>query len=768
MADYQRTATLNAAASDISTDLSDMLVFNLRFLLEGNPKDTDLAIERLEHAQKLARESQAATRLEYRQQFFKKIAAEMEPLKGLLREVRTSQLKIYQSFEDQMRPAYNTVLEITDNLTEVAHTVGNASASKAITDIWHPLSASLTVLNRFSQNLDLVNGQEALKRIVALSPLFDKLGATLTTDNGRQINDRLRKAYDTMVAICTAMLKSATETKALTQNVRRTAVQLNDDATAFSERVGKEAGDLAARNLAANATAQSSMLVISIGGVLLGALLAIFIIVGLVRVLNNLAGFANAIARGDFDHPLNSREKGEIGAMITSIQQIPATLNNILSDYLELEKKIECGAIDVKGDEAKYSGGFSTLIKGTNGILSRFLFLIDNIPTPLVVLDGNLKASFLNAVARDTAGHDYHGKTCKQLFECDDYDSANDALKKAVDTKQPHSAETRAHPKGQDMDITYTVMPVLDKENKLVAAVQFITDLTTIKTQQRTILQVASQASELSNRIAAASEELSAQVEQVSRGAEMQRARVESTATAMNEMNSTVMEVARSAGQASEQTETTKQRANEGANLVNKVVNSINQVNAVAMALQNNMQELGTQTESISSVMNVISDIADQTNLLALNAAIEAARAGEAGRGFAVVADEVRKLAEKTMSATQEVGASIAAVQNSANTNIEEVANAVKSIAEATELANHSGESLNGIVQLASENSAVVTSIATAAEEQSATSEEINRAIVEINQVVGETTEGMVQSSAAVQELSKVAQELRRVMEGLQ
>ena len=374
---------------------------------------------------------------------------------------------------------------------------------------------------------------------------------------------------------------------------------------------------------------------------------------------------------------------------------------------------------------------------------------------------------FLNAAARELTGNNYRGKSCKELMNRDDSDSAACGLKLAVENKRPAGSATRIHPQGKDMDVSYMVIPMLDNEGKLASCLELLTDLTEIKNAQRLMQDVAGRASAVSIRVAAASEELSSQVGQVSHGAGVQRTRVESTASAMSEMTSAVLEVARNASKASEQSELTKNKAKDGADLVNQVVGSINSVNKVTEALQADMQELGTKAEDVGKVMNVISDIADQTNLLALNAAIEAARAGEAGRGFAVVADEVRKLAEKTMNATREVGSSITAIQQSARASIQEMGAAVTAIAGTTELTNSSGQALSEIVELATSNSVLVASIATASEEQRATSEEINSSVEEVNKIAGETAQGMEQASSSVQELSRMAQELNRIMEDL-
>ena len=158
--------------------------------------------------------------------------------------------------------------------------------------------------------------------------------------------------------------------------------------------------------------------------------------------------------------------------------------------------------------------------------------------------------------------------------------------------------------------------------------------------------------------------------------------------------------------------------------------------------------------------MGVISDIADQTNLLALNAAIEAARAGEAGRGFAVVADEVRKLAEKTMVSTTDVGNAIKAIQESATQSMSQVDSAVQNIEIATTLASQSGLALDEIVHMVDATADQVRAIATASEQQSASTEEINQSISEINHIATETARAMDEASQAVSDLAKQAQSL--------
>ena len=284
------------------------------------------------------------------------------------------------------------------------------------------------------------------------------------------------------------------------------------------------------------------------------------------------------------------------------------------------------------------------------------------------------------------------------------------------------------------------------------------------KAKAEALLNVAGRLEEVGSVVSSASTQLSAQIEQSDRGAGEAAQRLSEAATAMNEMNATVQEVARNASAASAASADTKDKATAGAQVVERSLRRIESVHQVSLELKDDMTQLNEHAQDITRIMGVISDIADQTNLLALNAAIEAARAGEAGRGFAVVADEVRNLAEKTMASTNDVGNAIKAIQESTAKSTASVDNAVAQIEEATGLANESGRALEEIVTTAETTADQVNAIATASEEQSAASEEINHSILLCNDMSRQIADAMAEAAKAVSGLAREAQELSELI----
>ena len=763
--EYRRLASLNVNYDAIIVNQNASDAAMSQFLISMDPKAMEDARKYIQKNQQIANINRATVKDESILNIMNSVQSHDEKQIEIMGEIEKNVLNLMELYTRDLAPTMSSALAEFKNLIRITDETGNSratlSAAMAMSDFSHFSSG----VSRFTYSRAPQDGEVLQDYKAALDKSINDLNAKLSSGRERASFAKIQQLLNSMANTLTPMYISASEVSTQTQYIASLNVQIKNEIQTISEFINAGMNNQGASTLAVNENAKRAMLGITVGGLIISILLAAFIILSLVRVLDDMRNFAGAIANGEFNAMVSNNEEGEIGDTLAAMREIPAVLQSILNDYHELEKHIASGELDAQVDPAAYKGGFATLVKDTNDVLNCYLAIIDAIPSPILATDKELTVSYMNACGRNIAGSDYKGKAEKQVFYREDADTPADALRKTMETIQPSAAETIAHPReGVSMDISYANIPLFDDKREFASIIQLITDLTAIKKTERSIRNAAEQASSISNRLASASEELSAQVNQVSYGTEQQRARVESTAAAMTQMNSTVLDVAKNASQGAEQSEMAKNKASDGAALVNKVVHAINQVNQVAALLQANMEDLGAQAKSIGGVMNVISDIADQTNLLALNAAIEAARAGEAGRGFAVVADEVRKLAEKTMEATQEVGANISAIQKSAHTNIEEVNKAAKAISEATQLAASSGRALDEIVSLATANSSIATSIAAAAEEQSATSEEINQSVDGISAIVAEISEGMTQSAAAVKELSQMAQELNRIM----
>jgi methyl-accepting chemotaxis protein len=457
------------------------------------------------------------------------------------------------------------------------------------------------------------------------------------------------------------------------------------------------------------------------------------------RPLMTLGAFTRRVADGDFSAALDGAFRAELGAFADALRHMVGQLKARL--------------------------GFA------QGVL-------DGIPTPCGIVGPDYAMTWANAhicrlLEKTGAPESYVGTRSGAFYYGDAQREtlSNQAIRERRPMEKEFDYRT---PSGKNLHIAVRTTPFFDLDGNMLGAISFWLDLTEIheqksriEAQNAVIAQTAAEALVVADRMAAASQELSAQIEQSSQGAREQNNRVQDTVTAVEEMNATILEVARNAGDTARDAQDAGDKAREGAELVTRVVGSVGTVRDASARLRDNMRDLGRQAQGIGTVLGVISDIADQTNLLALNAAIEAARAGEAGRGFAVVADEVRKLAEKTMLATKEVGDAISGIQQGTVETGQMVEAAASAVDEATRLAERSGAALSEIVSVVETAGDQVRAIATAAEQQSATSEEINRSVEAISGIASETADAMKQSADAVADVARQAQELHGLMREL-
>ncbi|HEU0264648.1 MAG TPA: methyl-accepting chemotaxis protein [Geobacterales bacterium] len=270
--------------------------------------------------------------------------------------------------------------------------------------------------------------------------------------------------------------------------------------------------------------------------------------------------------------------------------------------------------------------------------------------------------------------------------------------------------------------------------------------------------------SQTATLVASAASQLHITSDQMATGAEEVAAQAGTVATAGEELAATTMEIAQNCATAFESSQEATSAATSGAGVVSATIEVMNRIAGRVKGSAQTIDSLGSRSDQIGEIVGVIEDIADQTNLLALNAAIEAARAGEQGRGFAVVADEVRALAERTTKATKEISQMIKGIQAETRGAVAAMNEGVREVEKGTTEASRSGEALQRILDLIHSVTGQVNQIATAAEEQTATSAEISNNMQQITDVVQKTSRGAQESATAASELSKLSDDLQQLV----
>jgi methyl-accepting chemotaxis protein len=288
----------------------------------------------------------------------------------------------------------------------------------------------------------------------------------------------------------------------------------------------------------------------------------------------------------------------------------------------------------------------------------------------------------------------------------------------------------------------------------------------TFNATNKKLSEVLSDVTVSSDSIAASAAQLAGSSQNIAVNASDQSSKSEQAASSMEELNSSFVDVARNTSVAADSAKQAAELATKGGEVVTKTINGMNRISSSVNEAATTVEALGRRSEQIGNIVQVINDIAGQTNLLALNAAIEAARAGEQGRGFAVVADEVRKLAERTTAATSEIADMIKGIQDDTGTAVTSMQGGTEEVEEGVQLANQAGEALQQIVDSVLSVTDMVQQISTAAEEQSSTGGEVTGNIESVANSAKQTADAVISSSEATQNLDTLAQQLKQLVSG--
>jgi methyl-accepting chemotaxis protein len=503
----------------------------------------------------------------------------------------------------------------------------------------------------------------------------------------------------------------------------------------------------------------------------------------MVSDIKGQAQAADRIAAGDLTVEVKMRsEKDALGR---SLRNAVESLRGLVAEAQTLTAAAVEGRLSTRGDAGKFHGGYRDIVQGVNATL-------DAVIGPL-----NVAAQYVDRISKgaipQSITDEYKGdfntikenlNTCIAAVErlVRDARQLSDVavagkLSERADASQ-HQGDFRKIVEGVNATLDALIKPVEDSAVVLARMAQG--DLTArvqgqYKGDHRKIVESINavagslenalrEVSEAVSATASASSQISSSTEEMAAGAQEQTSQAGEVASAVEEMTKTILENARNASVAAETAKTAKENAERGMAVVAQTVAGMKRIAEVVQLSAGTVRELGKSSDQIGEIISVIDDIADQTNLLALNAAIEAARAGEQGRGFAVVADEVRKLAERTTKATKEIAGMIKKIQSDTSGAVTSMEQGTGEVEKGKELADRAGSSLQEIVGVSQKVTDMVTQIAAASEEQSSTSEEISKNVEAISKVTGETAQGTQQIARAAEDLNRLTEQLQQLV----
>ena len=503
---------------------------------------------------------------------------------------------------------------------------------------------------------------------------------------------------------------------------------------------------------------------------------------GIVKPLRQAVEAADRVADGDLNINISTNSNDEIGMLMRSFKVMIRNINRLLKDTNNLINQATEGELDARADATHYKGDYRELVEEMNRLIDTF---VEPLKVASVFLKGisegskDLKLVTANYKGDFTILKDAINTTYDTIF------TILGEITNIAEASKDGNLDIRADSskvKGTWVEIMNGINGIVDSASSIindageVISVMATGDLTVrmdhkysgkFETMKEDINNLGDSLTDLVCQLqvaihttALASSQIAATSEMLASSIQAQKLQTDEVASAMEEMSRTVAENAHSATKTATVAKESSDKANEGGKIVNQTITKMKEIAEVVKASANNMGELGENSKKISEITEVINNIADQTNLLSLNAAIEAARVGELGRGFAVVADSVGKLAISTSSATKEIGAMVKTIQQDTENAVLSMEKGTAEVKTGIELADKAGTSLDDILSGINELLDMVNQIAVASEQQSVTSDNIAKSVTKISHVTTDSTRNIEDVATTVTALARMTDNL--------
>ncbi len=600
----------------------------------------------------------------------------------------------------------------------------------------HNYSAEIQLVSSAEERSDLLNKIASTENEVDDS--ITGLEKTILFDEVRTAFSAVKKNYDSYKSALQSYInayiaQNDQQAKLLWSSLRRSKLSVQNSIANFSDILDRRAMQRGKENILAVDSSVNFMTIVVILSVFIAMGVGIFISRVISKPLTDLTLTAGKLALGETDIIVTSTTNDEIGKLQKSFSEMIEKIKLQAEAAVKIAKGDLSVNIAAKSDKDILTHAMNKVIESLRKLSAETDILI--------------KSAVAGELDRRSNAGQFEG-AYKEIIE-----GFNQTLDAVIKPVQDCMKVLEIMSTG---DFSSRVKEDYEGQHKLLKE--------SVNKLGDSMVNILRDVSDAIQAVASASNQISSSTEELAAGAEEQSAQSNEIAAAVNEMTATITQTTKHASNAADNSKTSLELASVGNNAALETVEGMKEISQVVNRTGKTIKELGKSSDQIGEIVQVIDDIADQTNLLALNAAIEAARAGEQGRGFAVVADEVRQLAERTTKATKEIAEMIKKIQKDTNEAVVSMEYGVKEVERGKELAVKAGNALEKIIVSVQHVNDVISQVAAASEEQSATAEQISRNIESINNVTRESAAGTQQIARAAEELNKLTDNLQNLI----